>query len=157
MDSFAPFVTTNLLLLALLGVVCILIGLVIYLAFRISKLTRGATGGSLETIINELHRGQLLHEKNIQGLQATAAEHHTRLLHAIRGVSTIRFDPFQNAGGQQSFATALLNESGDGVVISGIHARDGVRVYAKEIHAFVSERELSESETEAIAAARSKL
>ena len=80
-----------------------------------------------------------------------------RLNRSIQGVSVKRFDPFQNAGGQQSFATAMLSEEGNGVVISGIHARDGVRVYAKEVKAFQSERELSEEERDAIAEAKKKL
>jgi hypothetical protein len=75
----------------------------------------------------------------------------------VSGVSVKRFDPFQNAGGQQSFASALLNEKGDGVVLSGIHSRDGVRVYAKEVKKFASERELSEEETGAIAETKIKL
>ncbi|MEK7531025.1 MAG: DUF4446 family protein [Patescibacteria group bacterium] len=156
MPAFAPFATNEIFLIALISAVVILAGLVLYLALRLSKLTRGASGGSLEAIIKELHTGHEIHQKHIRELQETTAGHHTRLSHTIRGVSTIRFDPFQNAG-QQSFATALLNESGDGVVISGIHARDGVRVYAKEVHNFMSERELSESEAEAIVSARTKL
>ncbi|MEN9390435.1 MAG: hypothetical protein RLZZ283_535 [Candidatus Parcubacteria bacterium] len=156
MLSFAPFISIEIAVLVLAAMVIILAGLVVYLAIKLSRLTRGASGTSLEAIIAELHTGQQLHQKHIHALQETTAGHHARLSHTIRGVSTIRFDPFQNAG-QQSFATALLNESGNGVVISGIHARDGVRVYAKEVQNFVSERELSESETEAILAARTKL
>ena len=67
------------------------------------------------------------------------------------------FDPFQNAGGQQSFATALVSEKGDGVVVSGIHSRDGVRVYAKPIERFESKRELSNEEHEAIRDAKKVL
>lgn len=80
-----------------------------------------------------------------------------RLTRSVQGVSVKRFDPFQNAGGQQSFATALLSEKGDGVVISGIHSRDNVRVYAKEVTNFASERELSEEERGAIDDAKKKL
>src|SRR6185369_12752051 len=80
-----------------------------------------------------------------------------RLATSIRSVAMKRFDPFQNAGGQQSFATALLNEKGDGIVISGIHARDGVRVYSKDVSNFKSERELSEEEAQAIEEAKKKL
>jgi hypothetical protein len=80
-----------------------------------------------------------------------------RLGTAVRGIAVERFDPYQGAGGQQSFASAFINEKGDGGVISGIHSRDGVRVYAKPISAFISERELSEEESRAIENAQKKL
>jgi hypothetical protein len=80
-----------------------------------------------------------------------------RLSTSVRSVAMKRFDPFAGAGGQQSFATAYLNEKGDGVIISGIHSRDGVRVYAKEISNFKSERELSEEERGAVEEAKKKL
>jgi hypothetical protein len=80
-----------------------------------------------------------------------------RLGRSVQGVSVKRFDPFQNAGGQQSFAAALISEKGDGVVISGIHSRDNVRVYAKEVSGFTSAHELSEEERDAIETAKKKL
>ena len=68
-----------------------------------------------------------------------------------------RFDPYQNAGGQQSFSSALINEHGNGIAVSGIHSRDGVRVYAKEIENFVSKIELSEEEARAVKKAKESL
>lgn len=80
-----------------------------------------------------------------------------RLAGAVRAIALERFDPYQGAGGQQSFASAFLNEKGDGIVVSGIHSRDGVRVYAKPVSDFRSERELSEEESRAIENAKKKL
>lgn len=80
-----------------------------------------------------------------------------RLAGAVRGAAVERFDPYQGAGGQQSFTTALLSERGDGIVISGIHSRDTVRVYAKPVTKFTSERELSGEESRAIESAKKKL
>ena len=80
-----------------------------------------------------------------------------RLKRSVQSISVKHFAPFQNAGGQQSFATALVSEKGDGVVVSGIHSRDGVRVYAKPIERFESKRELSNEEHEAIRDAKKVL
>lgn len=44
-----------------------------------------------------------------------------------------RFNPFQNTGGDQSFALAILDDSGDGIVVSSMHAREGTRIYAKPV------------------------
>ena len=82
-----------------------------------------------------------------------------RLQDSVQGVETIRFNPFQGRGegGKQSFATALLNEKGDGVVISSLYSRERVSVFAKPLKHFVSEYELSGEEKEAVDSARGNL
>lgn len=127
------------------------------LSLRISNLTKGADGKSLENAIRSLHTRVEKLEAHAGKTNAEISGIDRRVTRAVQGVSVERFDPFQNAGGQQSFATALLNEKGDGIVISGIHSRDGVRVYAKEVSGYSSERELSEEESRAIAEAKKKL
>ena len=69
---------------------------------------------------------------------------------------TVRFNPFKGtgAGGNQSFATALLNENGDGVVLSSLYSRERVSVYAKPVQKFSSEYELSGEEKQAIKSAK---
>ena len=124
---------------------------------RIERLTKGASGASLEDTIGNVNvRVQKL-EEHSKTTEVAFNNLDERLQTAVRAVVVRRFDPFENSGGQQSFATALLNESGDGVVISGIHARDTVRTYAKDVHGFTSERELSPDEAHAIADAKKEL
>ena len=62
----------------------------------------------------------------------------------------VRFNPFEETGGNQSFALALLDADGDGWVLSSLHARSGTRVYAKAIVGGRSDTGLSEEETTAI-------
>lgn len=57
-------------------------------------------------------------------------------------------------GSKQSFATALLNEHGDGVVISTLYSRERTSVFAKPIKKFDSEYELTPEETQALTEAR---
>lgn len=142
-------------------------GLIILVAFaliqdfflfrRLRKLVRGGDGASLEGTIRSLITRTELLESHAKKTEAALNNLDERMQRAIRGVSVQRFDPFQNSGGQQSFSSALLTEQGDGVVISGIHARDGVRVYAKEVSKFQSERELSDEEQTSIAEAKKRL
>lgn len=75
-----------------------------------------------------------------------------RLRKSVQSVHTVRFNPFQGmgGGGNQSFATAFLNEEGDGVIVSGLYARDHVSVFAKPIKKKKSEHSLSEEEKEAL-------
>lgn len=123
---------------------------VFFLSRRITRLLKGGDGTSLETTIRGLDKRVARLEHTERERTRALADIERRLTRSVQGVSTERFDPFQAAGGKQSFATALLNEKGDGVVLSGIHARDGVRVYAKEVNGFASGRELSEEEERAI-------
>lgn len=124
---------------------------------RIEKLTKGATGSSLEHVIGNLNARVEKLEAHGKTTELAFSNLDERLQSAIRSVVVRRFDPFENSGGQQSFAAAFLNESGDGVVISGIHARDTVRTYAKDVHGFTSERELSPDEAQTVADAKSAL
>jgi hypothetical protein len=82
-----------------------------------------------------------------------------RLKKSIRGVETVRFNPFKGTGdgGNQSFATALIDEEGNGVVISSIFARDRTSIFSKPIYKYVSSHELSEEELEAITKAKAKM
>lgn len=76
-----------------------------------------------------------------------------RLKKSVRGVGIVRFNPFENAGSNQSFCIAFLNEEGDGVVISSLYSREKVNIYAKPIKNSSSEYPLSEEEKEAIKSA----
>jgi hypothetical protein len=129
-----------------------------FILFRkLRAFLRGSDGKSLEGTIHKLGERVESLESHARETTNILKEADERLARSVQGIAVKRFDPFQNAGGQQSFATALLSEEGDGVVISGIHARDGVRVYAKEVKKFASERELSDEERDAIAEAKKKV
>ena len=73
-----------------------------------------------------------------------------RLKKGCRGVGVVRFNPFENAGSNQSFCIAFLNEGGDGVVISSLYSREKVNIYAKPVKNSNSEYPLSEEEKQAI-------
>jgi hypothetical protein len=128
-----------------------------FLFRRLRRLVRGGDGKTLEGTIRKLQERVSFLESHAVKSEKGFENLDQRLSTSVRSVAMKRFDPFAGAGGQQSFATAYLNEKGDGVIISGIHSRDGVRVYAKEISNFKSERELSEEERGAVEEAKKKL
>lgn len=68
----------------------------------------------------------------------------------IRNLGLVRFNPFPDAGGDQSFAIALLDAEGSGLVISSLHARTETRVFAKAVQGGRSKYPLSEEEQDAI-------
>ncbi|PJA83918.1 MAG: hypothetical protein CO146_00165 [Candidatus Nealsonbacteria bacterium CG_4_9_14_3_um_filter_37_29] len=66
----------------------------------------------------------------------------------------VRFNPFSEVGGDQSFSIALLDGSDNGVVVTSLYTREGNRVYGKPIKAGISEYLLSAEEKEAIEKAK---
>lgn len=69
---------------------------------------------------------------------------------SITKVGVIRFNPFKDTGGDQSFAIALLDSKNNGIVFSSLYGREGTRIYAKPISNADSTYNLSEEEKEAI-------
>jgi hypothetical protein len=69
---------------------------------------------------------------------------------SITKVGVVRFNPFKDVGGDQSFAIALLDSNDDGIVISSLYTREGTRVYTKPIEMGKSTYNLSDEEQEAI-------
>jgi Protein of unknown function (DUF4446) len=72
---------------------------------------------------------------------------------SLQRVGIVRFNPFADTGGQQSFAVALLDSRGSGFVISSLHSRQATRVYLKQVTDGKSETPLGDEEAQAIAQA----
>lgn len=68
----------------------------------------------------------------------------------IQKVSILRYNPYNDTGGVQSFSVALLDAQSNGFIITSLHSRGGTRVYAKEIKEGKSAIELSKEERELI-------
>jgi hypothetical protein len=140
------------IILALAGLLVATIAWIARLESRLRKLMRGKTAASLEDVL----AGTLSEVRELQtfrhDVQEYCADVERRLRGSVRGVATVRFDAFAGAGhgGKQSFATALLSEDGDGVVISSVYARDRVSVFAKPVSKRDSKHELSEEERQAL-------
>ncbi|MFA6552412.1 MAG: DUF4446 family protein [Candidatus Paceibacterota bacterium] len=143
----------------ILSILFLLAVLVIHLEIRLSRLLKGKDAKTLEDTIISLEKEtkKLKDEKNeIENYLKTVE---VRLKKSIQSVETVRFNPFNGIGENcgQSFATAIMNERGDGVVLSSIHLRDQTRVFSKPIVTFGSGYELTAEEKEAIGKARVRL
>ena len=69
---------------------------------------------------------------------------------SIQKVGVVRFNPFADTGGDQSFAIALLDAEGNGIVLSSLHSRSDTRMFAKQVQAGRSRHQLSDEEQDAI-------
>ena len=78
----------------------------------------------------------------------------TDLGQALRHVAVVRYDAFGDMGGRLSFSAAVIDDRGDGLVFSSIHARGESRTYAKGVVGGTSDATLTPEEQQALAAAR---
>ena len=74
---------------------------------------------------------------------------------ALRHLAVVRYDAFGDMGGHLSWSLALLDDGGDGVVLTSIHGRSEARTYAKSIVGWTCQQQLSPEEDEAVSHARS--
>ena len=125
---------------------------VIRLQIRMKRLLSGKDGRSLEDAVLSLKRGmgelsaaRKDIEEYILNLRAMQKKNISRL-------QTIRFNPFRGdgSGGNQSFAAAMSDEEGNGIIFSGLYSRERMNVYAKPLKKFASEIPLSEEEKEVL-------
>jgi hypothetical protein len=106
----------------------------------------------LERHINEVRalRG------DVRAIERYADELRELARGAVSRVGTVRFDAFEDMGGHMSFSSALLDERGDGVVVTAINGRSDTRVYAKPVSGGRSRHNLSREEVAAIETAMSR-
>ncbi|MCE0486816.1 DUF4446 family protein [Ornithinimicrobium sediminis] len=88
-------------------------------------------------------------------VERAVAELRDGLAQTLQHVAVVRYDAFGDMGGQMSFSAAVVDDRGDGMVISSIHARGESRTYAKGVVKGGSEITLSPEERHALDAARS--
>lgn len=140
-------------------VIIILFIWIIWLQNKLGKLLVGksktldASFSILEDEIKELKKFKTVAEETFRNNDA-------RLKKTISGLETVRFNPFKGdgSGGNQSFATAFLNEEKNGVVISSMYSRDHVSIFSKPIKNLVSEQgELTVEEKDALNKARESI
>jgi Protein of unknown function (DUF4446) len=117
---------------------------------RLAGMTRGSEGRSLEAVLDAHLDKVFAVGKGLDDVAARTAVLEAALPKAFQRVGLVRYNPFDETGGNQSFALALLDAKGDGWVLSSLHARTGTRIYAKTITAGRSDANLSDEETAAI-------
>jgi Protein of unknown function (DUF4446) len=142
--------------LCLLGIVLLQSLQINGLKRRLNQLTGGSDGGDLEAVLGQ--HLETVHQvgRDLDELTARTAILESSARHHFARQGLIRFNPFPDTGGNQSFVLALLDESDDGFVVSSLHSRTGTRIYAKAVSGGKADTSLSEEEQEAIDEARSR-
>lgn len=163
MDYFRAWYQVNaaVLWLETAVVVVILAGIVIFLCTRLRgiegryRLLMGdSTADRLEEMLEDYVRRVRGTLDRVDALERLARDLQRELGYSVQWVGMVRYNPFRDTGGAQSFAIALADAHGDGIILSSLHRRDLTRVYAKPLLGWKSTHSLTEEELEAIEAAR---
>jgi hypothetical protein len=112
-------------------------------------LPEGESGGIDEILDRQLKQLGGLGER-VDALNKLHHELDALSQRTIQKVAVIRYNPFADTGGDQSFAIALLDALGNGVVVSSLHSRTDTRVFAKPVQSGRSKFQLSDEEQDAI-------
>lgn len=117
------------------------------------RLVTGVDGTSLPATLDQHLERVTTASELVGGMAQRQDQLDYRIRGAVQHVGLVRFNPFEDTGGDQSFSLALLNAVGDGVVITSLFARDRTRVYAKPVTAGASKYHLTDEEDQAISLA----
>lgn len=91
---------------------------------------------------------------DVRGLRAEVAALRAEAADGLRHLAVVRYDAFADMGGHLSWTLAVLDDRGDGVLLSSIHGRSEARSYAKSIVAWTCAQQLSPEEQAAVEQAR---
>jgi hypothetical protein len=91
---------------------------------------------------------------DVLGLRQEVAALRAEAQGALRHLGLVRYDAFGDVGGRQSWSLALLDDGGNGVVLTAIHGRSEARSYAKSVAGWRSEQPMSPEEEDAVRSAK---
>jgi len=120
---------------------------------KIKLMFRGTKVADLEGVIFEQIKRLRQTEKSLQHLEGFARYLEKMALKSVQKVGVIRFNPFKDIGGDQSFCIAFLDAQNSGFTISSLFTREGTRIYTKPIIEGQSSYPLTNEEKEAIGTA----
>ncbi|MDP2789277.1 MAG: DUF4446 family protein [bacterium] len=123
---------------------------------RLKRFFVGKKAKDLEDTILALEENIGVLQKAKEKMEKEISEMNGKLRKSIRGLETIRFNPFPDQGSNQSFAVGVLNEDGDGIVLSSLYSRERMSVFAKPVKSGKSEYGLTNEEQEVLEKARVK-
>lgn len=151
-------------LIGALAVILILLILIIVLFVKHGRLVKkyqtfmaGADGNSLESVIVKRFSEVDTLKENIVEINGRLQIIDNTLLHTYQKMALIKYDAFQEMGGNLSFVLALLTADNDGWIINAMHSsREGCYIYSKDVIKGECAVVLSEEEKQALEEAKSK-
>ena len=142
--SIPLWLTIFVLLLA--GCLAVLSLLIVRFEKKLRTFMSGKDGASLEATLSWLTHKVASIDDTLEAHKEALEFIDARVKKSIRGYSLVRYDAYEGSGGEQSFASGLLDEHGNGYVLSVIVSRSHTGVYAKKIISGTAEASLTNEE-----------
>lgn len=149
------------IILSLGAIVFLLIFFSLFIFFKylkISGLSReffsGKNGKDFAEIIQNQKKQVSKMEKDIRDLFDGYEKIYKMAFKGIHKVGIVRYNPFKDIGGNQSFVIALLDGEKSGIIITSLHTREGTRIYSKAVIRGEASTPLTEEEKQAIRTAK---
>ncbi len=124
---------------------------------RLKSFMKGKDGASLEAVLSWLTQKNAQVDETLLAHKQALEMIDSRVKKSVRGYSLVRYDAYDDTGGNQSFASGLIDESGDGFILSVITNRNHVGVYAKPVNRGISAASLTPEETLALETSKKSL
>ncbi|MGE5397525.1 MAG: DUF4446 family protein [Chitinophagales bacterium] len=165
MNSLLLIINNNILWLQLGLILCIIVlCLVIWrrniifnrIIQRYEQVFNSYEPGNLESILFQVVNKEGKNEEEIHRLQDRINSIEIRIPDLVSRISMVRYKAFPDVGGDLSFSMAVLDDKGNGFILTGIHGREETRVYAKQVEKYVSPHALSNEEKNALKQAQEK-
>ena len=146
--------TMNTVIMILLIILSVWSVILTWLYYRQQKflisITQGISKKDLKTILHNISGTLKAVGKEIERIDGSIVNLQNEAAHHIQKIGFVRFNPYSDTGGDQSFCLCLLNENNDGVLFTSLHSREQTRIYAKPIAKGQSEGiQFSKEETDA--------
>jgi hypothetical protein len=144
--------TLSIISIAAATIAVVALALVLVLGRRVRRMRRALRGRPSAPHAERVTRAEEPETLALQlaGLREETLELQDAVARAVQRVGIVRFDAFEDLGGMLSFAVAMLDQEGSGVVLSSINGRNETRIYAKPVEHGGSRIDLSGEEEEAI-------
>lgn len=120
----------------------------IYAFFR--RLSSDVQKDDLVSILEEVLKKEKLNEEELSKVKKHLERFEEDSLNHIQKIGYLRFNPFEEVGGDHSFAVAILDGKDNGLIITGLHTRERTRVYVKNIKGGKAKIGLSKEERKAL-------
>ncbi len=121
---------------------------------RWKEILADTSGANLERLLEHHLVEKVRLEERVSSLEDRASSLEDRMDRSNRRAALVRFDAFDDVGGQQSFSLAMLDDQGTGIVLTSLIGRSDCRVYCKPIEGWKSSKNLTEEEREAVRLAK---
>ncbi|MEX0870052.1 MAG: DUF4446 family protein [Candidatus Spechtbacterales bacterium] len=116
---------------------------------------KGAEEMPILKMLEHVSMGSENLEREVEKLTKEAKEQSEILKTTVQKVGIVRFNPFNDMGGEQSFCIVLLNEENDGILLTNLYGKDDNRAYAKKVEKGKTQQQLSEEEEKVLSQAMS--